>query len=60
MTLPETVALEGVFDAVDMGLIVLDQDARVLEWNAWMAAAAAIPAEAARHRPLEAIFPGAA
>jgi PAS domain S-box-containing protein len=58
MTLPEP-ALEGVFDAVDMGLIVLDQDARVLEWNAWIATAAAIPAEAARHRPLEAIFPGA-
>ncbi len=59
MILPEHTALEGVFDAVDMGLIVLDQNALVLEWNAWMETASAIPAEAARHRSLEAIFPGA-
>jgi PAS domain S-box-containing protein len=59
MRLPEKSGFDDVFDAVDMGLIVLDQDGCVLEWNGWMAAAAAIPAEAARRLTLEAIFPHA-
>ena len=59
MILPEHLAQEGIFDAVDIGLIVLDQNGHVLEWNAWMAMASGIPAEAARHHSLDAIFPGA-
>lgn len=53
----ERQAIERVFDAVDMGLIVLDRGSRVDGWNAWMAAAAGISADAARGKRLEEIFP---
>jgi len=46
-----------IFDAADNGLIVLDRDCRVITWNAWMASAAGISADAAAGQPLEALFP---
>ena len=41
-----------------LGLIVLDEDARVLGWNVWMAFAARIAAETALGRRLDELFPG--
>ena len=42
MTTPETPFAGPMFDAVDIGLVVLDQDQRVLAWNAWMESASGI------------------
>jgi len=50
--------LKGVFDAIDTGLVVLDEDGRVLGWNVWMAFAAGIAAETALGRRLDELFPG--
>jgi len=57
MTPAEADDLAAVFDAVDTGLVVLDADARVCGWNAWMAAATGIAATAAGGRKLDEIFP---
>jgi PAS domain S-box-containing protein len=57
MPLTEPIDIDGVFDAVDIGLIVLDPEQRVIGWNAWMAAATGISPEAARQKRLQDIFP---
>jgi len=49
----------AVFDALNAGLIVLDRDRRILEWNAWMASASGHSAEAVRGRTLTEVFPHA-
>lgn len=54
----ETSNLEGVFDAVDLGLVVLDAQMRVLEWNGWMETATGQKIAEASGRRLEEIFPG--
>jgi PAS domain S-box-containing protein len=48
----------GVLDALDTGLIVLDGDARVLAWNAWLVSASGISAQDALGERLEDVFPG--
>ena len=48
-----------IFDMMDMGVALLDDDSRVVVWNAWLASAAAISAEAALGRRLDELFPGA-
>jgi PAS domain S-box-containing protein len=58
MTAPEQKVDGGVFDAIDVGLIVLDAGRRVVGWNVWMEAASGIPAAAAKGRPLDELFPG--
>ena len=57
--LPELPDLTPLFDVIDIGLIVLDGDAKVTAWNQWMAAASGIPATQALHRSLQALFPAA-
>jgi PAS domain-containing protein len=57
MSALDTCKLNGVFDAVDVGLIVLDQDARVIGWNGWMTVASEITAEAAQQQRLDELFP---
>jgi PAS domain S-box-containing protein len=49
---------DGVFDAIDAGLVILDVDRRILGWNQWMVFATGMPAEAVLHRTLEDVFPG--
>jgi PAS domain S-box-containing protein len=49
--------LEGIFDLVDLGLIVLDADMRVLAWNGWMEAATGQNADEARQNRLDEVFP---
>jgi PAS domain S-box-containing protein len=51
---------DGVFDAIDAGLVIVDAERRVLGWNQWMVASTGISANAADRRILEAIFPGLA
>jgi PAS domain S-box-containing protein len=57
MTAPEQKRDDGVFDAVDIGLILLDADRRVVGWNVWMEAASGISSAAAEGRRLEELFP---
>ncbi len=42
MTAPEQKYDDVVFDAIDIGLILLDADRRVVGWNVWMEAASGI------------------
>jgi PAS domain S-box-containing protein len=49
--------LPAVFDAVDIGLIVLDGQKRVTAWNQWMEAASGVAAAKALSRTLPEIFP---
>ena len=48
-----------IFDMMDMGVALLDDDRRVVAWNAWLASAASIAAEAALGRRLDELFPAA-
>jgi PAS domain S-box-containing protein len=49
----------GILDALDTGLILMDGRKRVVAWNAWLAAASGIPAQKARGKTLEELFPHA-
>ena len=49
--------LAAVVDTVDTGLIVLDENARILRWNSWMVRASGIAATAAELKSLEDLFP---
>ncbi|HEY1863300.1 MAG TPA: PAS domain S-box protein [Roseiarcus sp.] len=46
-----------LFDTVDLGVALLDSNHRVVAWNAWLASATAISAEAAIGRRFEDLFP---
>ena len=48
---------ESVFDAVDSGLVVLDDQRRVCGWNVWMGSTSGVPRAEALGRTLEEIFP---
>ncbi|SEO12673.1 PAS domain S-box-containing protein [Rhodospirillales bacterium URHD0017] len=58
MNAPDRNGVSGVFDAVDLGLILLDGDRRVIGWNAWIENASGIADAAARGRRLDELFPG--
>ena len=45
-----------LIDAMDGGLALLDNNTRVIAWNAWLAAASGIPTETAIGRKLEELF----
>ena len=46
-----------LFDAVDLGIALLDCDHRVIGWNPWLASATAISDEVAAGRHLKDLFP---
>jgi PAS domain S-box-containing protein len=46
----------AVFDTVDLGMALLDGDRRVVAWNAWLASAASVSAEAAIGKTLDDLF----
>ena len=54
---PEQKRDAAVFDAIDIGLILLDGDRRVVGWNVWMEAASGISSAAAEGRRLDELFP---
>ncbi len=58
MNAPDRKVVSGVFDAIDLGLILLDGDRRVIGWNAWIENASGISDAAARGRRLDELFPG--
>ena len=55
----DSAPLKGVFDTVDLGLIVLDEHSRVLDWNGWMESATGKIAGQVFQRQLNEIFDGA-
>jgi PAS domain S-box-containing protein len=50
----------AVLDALDIGIVILDRDARVVVWNEWMTRHAGVTAAAATGGTLVALFPGLA
>jgi PAS domain S-box-containing protein len=58
MNAPDRNGVSGVFDAVDLGLILLDGDRRVIGWNAWISKASGISDAGARGHRLDELFPG--
>jgi PAS domain S-box-containing protein len=48
----------GIFDALDIGLILLDSDRRIIAWNSWIAAASGISKTEAVGKELAELFPG--
>ena len=49
-----------VFDTVDIGLVVIDADRRVVGWNDWMARISRRPAQQVIGKSFYEIFPDAA
>src|SRR5580698_5451477 len=58
MSFDEPHTWNGVFDAIDAGLMILDADRRILGWNQWMTRATGVPPTAALGRPLDEVFGG--
>jgi PAS domain S-box-containing protein len=52
-----TFEFESVFDTLDVGIIVLDDHACVIGWNAWIADVSRIPRQSAVGRDLCDLFP---
>ena len=48
-----------MFDTVDIGLVVIDRDGRVVAWNEWMARVSRRPAQQVFGKPFFEIFPDA-
>ncbi|HEY9218991.1 MAG TPA: PAS domain S-box protein, partial [Phenylobacterium sp.] len=58
MLVTERILKDEILDALDSGLLILDQEAKVVVWNEWMASATGIPAADAGGRALVDLFPG--
>ena len=58
MSLDEPQIQNGVFDAVDAGLVILGADRRIVGWNHWMTLATGLPATAVVGRTLNDLFDG--
>ncbi len=58
MPKPETPYLDGAFDGINSGLIVLDSEQRIVRWNRWMTAAAGMSGDIVAGRRLDDVFPG--
>ncbi|HEX5337984.1 MAG TPA: sensor domain-containing diguanylate cyclase [Gallionella sp.] len=48
---------EKIWDAVNLGLILIDGESRILMWNEWVARHSGIPDEVALTHTLESLFP---
>lgn len=48
---------ESIWDAINLGLILIDEKGQVLEWNKWVARYSGIPAEFAVGHSLDSLFP---
>ncbi|MEA2744129.1 MAG: hypothetical protein QOG25_2500 [Acetobacteraceae bacterium] len=54
---PSDLALGAVVDTVDIGLIVLDREARIVAWNEWIARVSRRPAQEVLGQALYDVFP---
>lgn len=57
MSISERIEADTVLDAINGGLIVLDQDERILQWNEWMALASGLRAVDVLGKSLTEVFP---
>ena len=57
ITADKTFVWEEIWDAVKLGLVLIDGDGKVLLWNDWVAKHSGIPAEFALSHSLESLFP---
>lgn len=49
---------EQIWNAINLGLILIDGEGRVVLWNDWIVEHSGIPAEFALNKPLDTLFPG--
>lgn len=49
--------LQQIFDAINLGIIILDKDLRVQGWNRWMEVHSGIPADEMRNNSIFIAFP---
>ncbi len=56
MTSDEPHIPDGVFDALDAGLVILDPERHILGWNHWMTLATGIPSSGALGRTMDDVF----
>jgi PAS domain S-box-containing protein len=54
---PDREHRNAIFDAVDIGLLLLDADKKITGWNDWLAAASGISAASTYGKTLQEIFP---
>ncbi|MCW5734380.1 MAG: PAS domain S-box protein [Enhydrobacter sp.] len=60
MTVDKHEPLRGaIHDTIDIGLVLLDGDRRIVGWNAWMEIASGLSGAAVRGRRLDEVFPDA-
>ena len=59
MLLIESDLSQSIFDCVDLGIIVLGENARIIAWNNWLVNASGLSKDAALGHTLEDLFPGA-
>src|SRR6188472_793894 len=52
-----TVEIESALDALDVGIVILDRDARVVVWNEWLARASRLPAASVTGRVIYDVLP---
>jgi PAS domain S-box-containing protein len=57
MTVPEHEPHSALLDAIDVGLVLLDGERRIVGWNSWMEWASGISAANAKSRRFEEVFP---
>ena len=57
LDLLKTVAFEAVFDGLDVGIVVLDDQGRVVGWNEWIAGTSRVSKASALGRTVCEIFP---
>ena len=55
----ESALSQSIFDALDLGIILLDADARIVGWNSWLVNASGWSKTEVSGRRLEDIFPSA-
>ncbi len=49
--------MSAILDSLDLGVVLLDAEAQIVAWNAWIAAATGISAQAASGKQLGELFP---
>ncbi len=59
MPIPDLALANSVIESLDSGIVILDREKRVRDWNRWFAAASKVAADDATGRPLWDVFPQA-
>jgi len=49
--------LQQIFDAINLGIVILDRDLKIKEWNRWMEIHSGTAADAIKDNPILEVFP---